>query len=849
MTRVALRSIRSHLGRFAMSVVAVLLGVAFVAGTFSLRTMMSSTFDSIVQTTAKAQTYVRGELIDADAAPAQGVVSSTAGRERVPMSLVDTIRDVPGVKAAVADISGPIVLVGSEGTAVTGQGGAPSMGMAFNADDPTMVIAPGGRAPSVPGEIALETSSLKTSGLAVGDTTKILIGGQVADVTVVGELKFETAIAGALIVGLDPQTAAQAWAPDGSTTTISVYGDTGESEKDLTAAVQQALDGQSVDVLTGTDLRAEVSAQIRSIMGFVSTFLLVFAAIALFVGAFIITNTFQMTVRQRQREFAMLRAVGASPRQVFTSILVQALVVGVLGAAGGVGAGVGLVAVLRQILARGGMEMNGDIPLDGFTVAVSVTVGALVSVVAAALPARHAAITPPVEAMREDDVQHDSGTQRWRAALGAVLLAGGVAAVLTAAFGDLGNPGPVLGAGAAGVLIGALVLAPALVPSILGVLAWPAVATLRPLGGLARGNVTRNPRRTASTAGALMVGMALVGAAAVLATSTQASVRSVVDTESRSDLLLRSATFDIPAGVVDEVRALPDVAQAYSLGVASLSVDGTSDQVVSADPGLFGTALDVPVVAGDLGALDRGEVLATKKNAEENGWHVGDTVALRGSTGEATATIGGIIDSRAVETDLVLPVPLLDRLTAVTERRINTVFLSVADGTSLDDAKAEITDTIKPYLVVSVMDNDEFGDSLAQNVNQVLVILYALLGLSVVIAVLGIVNTLALSIAERTREIGLLRAVGLGRLQLASVVTVESVLTAVFGTLMGVAIGVGLASALPRIYADEGLSELVIPWGQLGIFLGLAVVVGAVAAAWPAIRAARMDVLRAISYE
>jgi putative ABC transport system permease protein len=238
-----------------------------------------------------------------------------------------------------------------------------------------------------------------------------------------------------------------------------------------------------------------------------------------------------------------------------------------------------------------------------------------------------------------------------------------------------------------------------------------------------------------------------------------------------------------------------------------------------------------------------------KSAAKDNGWAVGDTLEIKGTAGTVRVRIGAVIDSRALDVPVVVGTAVLEQVVPTASTRIGTVFVTAAAGADLAALRTHLTDAAKPYLVVSVMDNAQFADALSSQVNQVLVILYALLGLSIVIAVLGIVNTLALSIAERTREIGLLRAVGLGRLQLASVVTVESVMTAVFGTVLGVAIGTGIASALPSVFADQGLSELVVPWTQVGIFVGLAVVVGALAAVWPAIRAARLDVLQAVSYE
>lgn len=845
MTRVALRGIRAHLGRFLLSVLAVLLGVAFVAGTFSLRTMMNATFADIIESGAQGDAYLRGS---ADTVRANDVGRVEEGLNRVPLSLAERAAAGDGVETAVPDVTGPIVLVGADGTAVAGSGGAPSFGVALYADDPSLTMVDG-RRPSAPGEIALESSALESAGLGVGDATRVVLGGAVTDVEVVGEVGFGAPVAGAVLVFLDVASATAAYSPDGEVTQIAVYGQEGVAEEDVVAAVSAAVPlPDDVEVVPGEQLREEGKEQVETILGFVSTFLLVFAAISLFVGAFIIANTFTMLIRQRQREFAMLRAIGASPQQVFASILVQAAVVGVLGALAGVAAGVGLVGVLRQVLAGMGMELSGRIPLDGFTIVVSVTTGVVVSILAAAVPARRAALTPPVQAMRDDVATHDRASVV-RAALGVVLLVGGVAAVLAVTSGRVDPPGTVLGVGAAAVVLSVLLLAPTVVPAALGVLAAPVVAGLRPLGGLARGNVTRNPRRTASTAGALMIGMALVGAAAVIAASTQASTRSVVDNESLSDFLLQSATQAVPAELAEEVGEVEGVQRADALVYSAVTVAGEVLPVLGVPADMFGATVQAEVLEGDVASLADGDVAVQEDHAEEQGWAVGDTVTLTSRVGELDVRVGAVIDSDALGVAVVLPEGVFDDLVAPTDRMITAVFVLAEEGVDPEGVRAGLVEAAQPYVVVSVLDNEEFANQLAEQVNQILVILYALLGLSIVIAVLGIVNTLALSIAERTREIGLLRAVGLGRLQLASVITIESIMTAVFGTVLGIVVGVGLGATLPIVFEDEGLSELVIPWSQLGVFLALAVVVGALAALWPAVRAARMDVLDAVSYE
>jgi len=849
MTRVALRGIRSHLGRFLLSILAVLLGVGFVAGTFSLRAMMSATFDDIVESGTNADTYVQGTKIEATGGDA---MTGFAGAQQFPIEMVDVIAEADGVAGVVPDVSGSIVLVGADGTAVMSNG-PPSFGMGL-APDETAIWMADGREPTGPGEIALETAALESSGLAVGDTTTVVLAGEIREVEVVGEVGFAAPMAGAIMVGLDMETAMAAYAPDGMVDLVGVYAEDGVSQTELASSVEATLAGvpgtDSVEVLTGDQMRDDGREQWQSMLGFISTFLLVFAGIALFVGTFIISNTFAMVVRQRQREFAMLRAVGASPSQVFASVLGQAAVIGVVGSLLGVGAGVGLVAGLQQIFAGMGMELSGRIPLDGFTIAISVITGTLVSLVAAVVPARKAALTAPVEAMRDDVVSHDRAS-RWRTAAGAVLLVGGLVAVAAAATGVIEDNRPsLLGVGAGAIVISVLMLAPTIVPAVLGVLAAPAVRGMRPLGGLAKGNVTRHPKRTASTAGALMVGMALVGAASVLAASAQASVRDVVDNESQADLLLQSATWDVPAELVSEVATLDGLRRVDPLRVAyTTAVDGEVTPVVGAPVGFFDATLTVPVVDGATAAMADGQAVVQELAAEPKGWEVGDTLTVAGSVGTVDVTIGAVIDSRAIGASVILPDAVYDTVADPTSTMTDTVFLLAEPGADIAQIRDQVTELAAPYVVVSVMDGEEFGDAIAEQVNQMLVILYALLGLSIVIAVLGIVNTLALSISERTREIGLLRAVGLGRLQLAGVVTIESVLTAVFGTVLGIGVGAGLAATMPTVFRDEGFTALVIPWGPLGALLGLAVVVGALAAVWPAVRAARMDVLEAIAYE
>lgn len=884
MLLISWRGIRQHPVQFLLSALAVVLGVAFITGTFALRTSLSSTFDGIVSGSYSSDVYVQPASSSSTSATSASSALSSSG---VPISDANTIAALPEVASATPTVQGTGVLVGKDGTPVT-TSGAPTLFFA-NESTSTAFSLVSGRMPSTSGEIAVESSALQSTGFAVGDTTKIVIGGAVQDVTIVGEVKYSQAVFGAIIVVVDEQTGLAAFAPNGTVPSIGVDGTSGTDSLTLAKDVAQALgtnltqlasgqdgysatlaDGSTISVRTGDSLRADLASSIDSIVGFISIFLLVFAAIALFVGGFIIANTFSMSVRQRMREIAVLRAIGASPTQVFLQVVVQAAIIGLVGSVVGIAVGMGLVAIVRDVLASMGSQMASGVPLTTETVVVSLVVGLAVSVVAAMIPARRAATIPPVAAMR-DEVTTESRLL-WRGIVGAVLVAGGIASALAAAAKG-SDGGPLLGLGAALLLIGTLVIAPSVVPLLVGALAWPLAKLWKPIGTLAAGNVVRNPRRTANTASALMIGMALVGGCAVLAASAQASVSTIVTSQSTSDLMLQNESSSIqgvPAKAVTAVQGLSDVGRADVLYLGSAQIgDDASAYFAAATPGTFSNSLSIPMTAGSAASVDDGKILIRQSFADEYGLQVGDTVtvatsASRSASASGTAssaaqkagatstslTVGGIYDNNSiVSVSAILPYSTYTAMVPEATRIVNMVMVTAASGVSVDDLRSQVVDAVQPYYVVSVMNQSQLVSTRANEINQVLYILYALLGLSLVIAILGIINTLALSVIERTREIGLTRAVGLGRLQLAGTIVLESVYIAVFGAALGLGIGVWLASFLPTVLATRGFNVLAIPWDQLGWMVLLAAIVGVVAAVWPAVRAARMRVLTSIAAE
>ncbi|MCL1871415.1 MAG: FtsX-like permease family protein [Promicromonosporaceae bacterium] len=871
MIRVALRGVREHLVRFGLSVLAVTLGVAFVVGTFAFRSMLASTFDAIIATSVNAEVYVRGaQSVAPDVASQAGATSTSASfgpqHSPVALSLADTVAGVDGVQRAVPDVSGPVVLVGKDGTAVV-TSGPPSLAFGIDPQYPTAHLT-SGTWPG-PGQIVLESGAVHASGLKAGDPTTIVVGDAPRKVTVSGTFALSASTAGAVLVGLDATTARQIFAPDGKVTQIAVYATPGVGEETLAHRVAAALPASAAaQAVTGATVRAESRAAIEQVLGFLQTFLLVFAAIALVVGAFIITNAFAMAVRERQRENALLRAVGASPEQVFAVVLAQALAVGLVGSAIGVGAGALLVRGIRWVLAQFGMTLDTHIPLSAGEIGAAVGLGTALCLVAAALPARKAALVPPVQAMR-DDVAPERGV-RLRAVVGAALaVVGGavlwLASRLGSALGDAHvtgwpwldgqNPRVVLGVGAGLLLVGVLVASPAVARWVLRALGAPAALLLKPLGGLARGNVTRNPRRTAATAGALLIGMALVACTGVIAASTKASVSTVVNTELRAPLLVDSATMRVPAGAVAAVDAVPgvghvEVVHVGTTGAARGSGTARSTPLAGVSTAFFEKALRVETLDGDpTTALLGGKAAVVRRTARDLGVRVGDTLRLGLGSSTTTVQVGAVFDSQVVGTGILLREDRFDDVVPASEAAVRAIYVTPAAGTSVSTLRAHLRDAVKPFLVLSVRDRAETASAVASQVNQAIAILYALLALSIVIALLGIVNTLALSVIERTREIGLLRAVGLGRLQLAGVIALESVLIAVYGTVLGVATGIAVSAALPGVLADQGLTRLAIPWGQVLLVLGVAVVIGLIASIGPALRAARLPVLEAVTVD
>ena len=846
MLRVTVKSLLARKLRLLLTALAVVLGVAFVSGTLVLGDTLNNTFDKLFATAySGTDVGVRGKsAFDVDVSQGGDPAQS---RAPVPAAVLELVRGVEGVRQAEGDSAGFAQIVRPDGEVVE-TSGAPTLGGAWLGDTPlNPYVLQEGSAPS-PGEVAVDETTATDNDLAVGDRVQVLTQSGPLDVTISGIVSFgeSGSLAGATITLFDPATAQQALVTPGTYSEVLAVGDGSVSDEELRDRVAEVLPPR-YQAFTGDGLAAEDSNDIKDALGFFSTFLLVFAVISIFVGSFIIFNTFSMLVAQRSRELALLRALGASRRQVNLAVILEAAVVGVIGSTLGLGLGVLLSLGLREVV---GLFL-GDLPADdlvfrGNTVLWAYLTGVVVTLVAAVAPARRATLIPPVAALR-DDVALPAASLRRRAVLGTVVLGAGVVAM---AAGLAGGAGILwVGIGALGIFLGAAMLSPFLSRPVVGGVGSALPRLWGSIGRLARENALRNPRRTAATASALMIGLALVAAGGVLAASLVKSANAIIDRSVGADFIVSASNFlPIPGTVAEDVRGVEGIAAVTAFRPGQFQVAGgvAALQGVTADT--VDRTLQLEVVDGELAALgERGTMLVAEEVAAENGWEVGDTVpVVFGKTGESELVLGGTYAENQIAGSYLVSLETYEQ--NFTQRLDQVVAMTVDPGADVDAVREQLTATAGASNL-EIRDQSEFKQEQRDQINQLLGFIFVLLTLAVLIAALGIVNTLALSVIERTREIGLLRAVGMGRRQVRRMIRLESVVIAIFGTLLGLALGVALGAALVRALNDEGIDQLVIPYGQLAVYLVVGALIGVVAAVWPARRAARLDVLRAITTE
>ena len=843
-----LRNLGARKMRLAMSALAIVLGVAFLSGVLVFSNGLSKTFDGIIQGSTP-DGLVRVEGAESFSAGESGVSSATLSPD-----VVQRLDDLPEVAVAEGNVDGYGMYVVDADGELLGGTGAPTLAFnrteAPNMDGGKILKLLHGRWGKGAEEIVLDERSAKKAGYQIGDTVTLLTpAGQLSrTATLVGTAEFNNGgTAGATLIIFDTPGAQEVFLGGRDVfTTIGLTAADGVSQAQLVKAAQKVLP-TGFEAVKGDVVVKESQDSIAQFLDVIKTFLLVFALIAVIVGAFIIVNTFSILVAQRSRESALLRALGASRRQVTGAVLAEAFVMAVLASTVGIALGWALARGLAAMFNTIGLDISSTfLSLTTPTVVTSYAVGVLVTMVAAVVPARRAGKVAPVAAMRADDVPA-RGSLRRRTVIGSVVVGVSTLAAIAGLLDVGGLPA------AAWVGVGA-VLSLLTVAALSSVFGRPVLTACRQLfgrifgapGRLAGENALRDPRRTGATASALMIGLALVSTIAVMAASLNKSVQDLVDEQFAPDFLAQSVVFaPFSTTVGDQMEKVDGVATVSRQQMIDARVDGGDETIGAADDAF-------PVVSRQKahdGSIDlsTGKAVVQQDIAEEHDWKVGDDLTLAFPAGKKVILqIGGISENSEMAFPINVPLDVVEK--AGIQRQDNALLINVADGADKSAVQRDLDKITKAVPLVEVNDKDGFAESIHGQVNQLLYMIYGLLALAIVIAVIGIVNTLGLSVLERTREIGLLRSIGMTRAQLRRTITLESVTIAVLGAVLGMVLGLIYGVLLQRVLKDD-LSSLGLPLAQLLVFAVIAVVVGVLAAVIPAIRASRLNVLAAISTE
>jgi len=845
--RAALRSLLQHKLRLSLTLLAVVVGVAFVAGTYIFTDSLKRSFDALFTAPQPDVTVSVDSALGAPGGGGGGPSSDQA--PTLPESLVRTVGAVEGVAAAygVVGADGALV-IGTDGK-VVGQAGPPARGSTW-VPDPSInaLTISAGAAPVGPGQVALLESTAKAAGVGVGDTVRLDTPGGPVSPRVVGLVtRGISGSDGSTLAVFDLPTAQKLLLQTtGRVTGIVVKADPGVSQSVLAARIKAV--APTAKVQTGAQRSADIADRLATTFQFINIFLLTFAFIALFVAIFLIFNTFSMLVAQRTRELALLRAVGASRGQVRRSVLAEAFVLGLVAAGLGVVGGILVSQGLRLLLKAFGADLpSGPLVIEPRTIVVSLVVGVLVTLVSAYVPARRAAVVPPVAAMR-DEVALPATSLRVRTVVGVVLLIGAaVAARAGLATPDDGTrASQLVGLSALCALVAVIALAPILGKAVLRVLGAPFGGTA--IGRLARENGRRNPRRTAATASALAIGLALMTTIGVIASSTKASVADVIDSTIGADYVVFGAKFQpFSPKVYEAIKDTPGASVVTYVRQVPIKVADDQNLLTGVEPEKFTRVVDLTFVSGSIQSLALGSAVVDDKTAASLKVTVGQQVGGTFVNGRATLAVAGIYRAAGAYSGWITSMPTLMSIGA---RELDTaVYVKNAPGADPASVRAELDRELAAFPSVTVLDQASLKDQINGQFDRVFGFIYALLALAVIVAFIGIVNTLALSVHERRREVGLLRAVGTSRPQVRRMVVLEAVLISVFGAALGVALGLVYGALLQKVLEPQGVTVLAIPTAQIGWFLALSVVGGMLAALWPAFTASRLDVLRAIASE
>ena len=826
-----------------LTALAIVASTAFLSGTFIFRDTVQRTFNALF---ANAFERVDGYVQSSNS------VETLLGferRDRLPAEVVDQVRAVEGVGDAQAFVQGDAVVIDKQGKPIE-RPTAPTFGATVNTGPLSVWRISEGRMPRGPAEVALDTITAEDAGYTVGDKVKINAEGGSREFTLVGIAVYDNIVSpgNATWALFDAPTAEEFVAKPGFVDAVLVRGDGSISADALVQRIQAALDPNTAETLTSAQITQQSQTEIQRGLGFITLFLAIFSFIALGVGMFVIYNVFSITTAQRQRENALLRAIGASRRQVTWTLLIESVVIGLFGSIVGLFGGIGLALGIRNLLDA----LDYSIParglaLEPFTVALTIVAGTVASLIAAIAPAIGAGRVPPVAAMADTAFER-TGRMRGRV-IGAIACASIGAGTIVAVL--LGADGILLGAGIAMLFAAVLLLGPVMARPISRVLGAPVQRWRGVTGAMARGNVQRNPKRTARTAAPVLIGVALVTGASVFAASIKVQLRDTIGSTFVGDYVINSSnggSLSFSQSFIDELNTLPEVGTATGLGfVLVADADGERAAGATINPQTAAGLLQFDFLQGSLDALTPEGMLISEGEAKRKHLSLGDDFDVR---------IDGVVRPLIVQgvyaTADFIPARTYHRDTFAGTSLSNTAgFVSLTRAEGVDDAafRKAVDASVEAYGIGELQDRDQFIDSRASLVDQSLAFIYGLLALSIVIAVFGIVLTLLLAVYERRRETGLLRAVGMTRAQVRTTVRWESVLTSVYGAVVGVVMGLVLGYVVILALRDQGLTKYSVPVSTIGAIILIAFVVGVVAAVVPAWRATKLDILQAIATE
>ncbi|QLH23762.1 ABC transporter permease [Streptomyces sp. Rer75] len=850
--KTSLRNFVAHKGRMALSAIAVLLSVAFVCGTLVFTDTTNATFDKLFASTASDVTVSPKGASDQDTR--QGRIRTLPGSELAQLKQVDGVKSVTGDAT-----SQSVTVVNRKGDSIGPSSGAPTIGTNWDTTEHRSVKITSGHSPRGPTEVMVDADTADTKKLKLGDSLRIIAVPGEFRAKIVGIATFQVTNPGATIVYMDTDTAQRKLlGATGVYTNYALTAQPGVSNDQLKKSVVAKL-GTGVKVQTKAEASKEAESDIGSFLDVMKYAMLGFAGIAVLVGIFLIVNTFSMLVAQRTREIGLMRAIGSSRKQINRSVLLEALLLGVVGSILGVLGGVGLAVGLMKLMGSAGLHLSTDqLTVKPATPIVGLTIGIVVTVIAAYIPARRAGKISPMAALRDAGTPADTKAGWIRGAIGTLLTAGGAAALVVAGNADKAVDGSMfLGLGVVLTLIGFIVIGPLLAGLVVRALATVVLRMFGPVGRLAERNALRNPRRTGATGAALMIGLALVACLSVVGSSMVASASDELDKSVGADFIIQSdggqpITKQIEKAA-HQAKGLKHISDAKQIEGAEITLPGgkkVTKDLSAADP-TYAEDLRTPVVAGDLAAAYGKDAMSVPEGfAKSNKVKEGDTLTVAFKEGRTAKLKVAAITSDDTSLDkgaLYINIATVERYVPANLIPADVMMLAQAKDGQEAVAYKSLKSQLHQYPSVQVRDQTDYKKEMKNQIGQLLNLVYGLLALAIIVAILGVVNTLALSVVERTREIGLMRAIGLSRRQMRRMIRLESVVIALFGALLGLGLGMGWGATAQKLLALEGLKTLEIPWPTIiTVFIGSAVV-GLIAALIPAFRAARMNILNAIA--